>query len=258
MASPWGTASILDPSHEADRRAFAARVAVSTGLDFYTVYGWESAEGGPFDNPLGVMEGGHLARFGTPNAAALQTIKRLQDPIYAALLSTAHKATPGSDAFSRASETVTEAAAISKSPWGPWGTSDPGLKDPRRAQYQKNIMQGIKGAMDKKVPAPEGTGPSWDKGGNVGGIFGHIPGVEQGHDAIAGVAGAAGATKDAAGAVAHALTWPFENWQRLLQMVGGILMLSAGIFLLARSQGISGAGTAAAAKGGFARGAAAA
>lgn len=89
---------------------FADKVHLATGLELPTVRAWVAAEGGPDDNPLNIMgwrDGQrHVRRFGTPDAAAAETISLLRTERYRPIIVAA-----GSANVDR------ELAAIAASPW---------------------------------------------------------------------------------------------------------------------------------------------
>lgn len=70
------------------RVRFALRVSQATGLDFFVVYGWTYAEGGPASNPLNIGPG---RRYASADAAAAATVELLRTDRYAGILRAARE-----------------------------------------------------------------------------------------------------------------------------------------------------------------------
>lgn len=199
-----------------DNVDFASRLSKDIpGLDFYTVLGWEAAEGGPPDNPLNVNPGQH---YGTPLAAADYT---------AAFLTTQDKAGYYSDlrrAFgtkypSQDAEITAEATAIAANPHFNVISGTPAQIAAGRAQYRTNILSNA--VRDLYIGVQPNS--KIDAGGNIQNPPDNPGGL------IGGIAGGIDSVSGALGSIGNVFSWlgSSENWIRI-----GMFTLGGGLVLL--------------------------
>lgn len=80
-------------------------------------------------------------------------------------------------------------------------------------------------------PNPFGGKDLGDKiGGAVGGALEHIPGVKQGEAVVHG-----------AEATAHGVSWVFGNWDRVLEVIGGSVLVIIGLLLIGKQTAMTAA-----------------
>ncbi len=225
----WGTASILDPSHQQDRARFAGAVSKATGLSFYTVWGWTQKEGGSYRNPLGVNYAGgrNPPQYPSVDVAAQETIKFLQGSNYAGVRAAAAKPFKD-DKMGRLTEIATEALAIGSSPFGPWGKNLTAATAQQRRDYAQTVAKAG-AALEEGVTSFDADAIKRAGGGDV-----FVSGPQGDVDR------AKGAAKGALGGIdkiADIVGWPFANPWRTLEIVGGGVLLLVGIVLIAKQAG---------------------
>lgn len=188
------------------------------GLDFYTVLGWEAAEGGPADNPLNVRVGAH---YGSPTAAADETAKFLTSEdkagFYADIRAAIAKKYSSEDV-----EVTSEAKAIADNTHFNVITGSPAQIQAGRAQYFQNIDQRALVALYEGVqPNSKITagGDIQNPPDNPGGLIG-------------GIAGGIDSASSALGAIGNAFDWLTngENWYRIGFFVLGIGLVGFGAY----------------------------
>ncbi len=194
---------------------FATELSKKTGADFYTIFGWEIAEGGPPDNPLNIGPGQH---FGTPVAAADSTADLLEGSgFYKDIMAAFQSKYPSKDAAEAA-----QARAIAYNTH--WNVIDPRTHTPAqiaalRKQYLSNISAGALQAIY------EGVQPNSkiDAGGDIKNPPDPNPFGDPFH----------------VGDIAHAIAAPFEwlgsHWDRILFVIGGAILVIIALVLIANS-----------------------
>lgn len=187
---------------------FASEVAKETGADFYTIFGWELAEGGPSDNPLNIGPGFH---YGTPVKAADVTAKMIQTSNFYTDILKSFQGKYGSED----EEIAAQAKAIAYNQHWNVIKGTPAQIAAKRKQYLGNISGG---ALQSKF---EGVQPNSkiDSGSNI----------QNPPDNPGGIIGGAASVADSIGSIAHDIASPFEwmhsNWQRFLFVLGGAIII---------------------------------
>lgn len=201
---------------------FAAEVSKQTGADFYTIFGWEMAEGGPPDNPLNIGPGQH---FGSVDSAAKATSDLIENSgYYKDILASFQGHYPTEDAA-----IASQSRAIAYNTH--WNVIDPRTHSPAaianlRKQYLSNISAGALQAMYEGLSAKAKVTP----GGDVIPANPTDPFSDPFH--INGIT-------DAIGGLAHDIAYPFEwlgsHWDRILLVIGGAILVIIALVLIANS-----------------------
>ncbi|MFI5420162.1 MAG: hypothetical protein ACHQ1H_04275 [Nitrososphaerales archaeon] len=187
---------------------FASRLAKDTGADFYTIFGWELAEGGPSDNPLNIGPGFH---YGTPTKAADVTASMIEKSNFYTDILKSFQSKYGSEDAAIAAQ----AKAIAYNEHWNVIKGTPAEIAAGRKQYLSNISGG---ALQSKF---EGVQPNStiDAGSNI----------QNPPDNPGGVIGGIASATDSIGSIAHDIALPFEwmhnNWQRFLFVLGGAIII---------------------------------
>lgn len=204
---------------------FASEVAKKTGADFYTIFGWEVAEGGPADNPLNIGPGFH---YGTPVKAADVTAKMIEtSSFYTDILQSFQ------GKYSSQDKAISEQAkAIAYNQH--WNVIDPKKHSPAeiaslRKQYLGNISGGAIEALN------EGVQPS----STISQLPGGGQGIKNPPDNPGGLIGGVAGVADSIGSIAHDIAAPFEwikgNWDRLLFVIGGAILVILALVFVGKS-----------------------
>lgn len=206
------------PNYSQSQVDFASEVSKQTGADFYTIFGWELAEGGPSDNPLNIGPGQH---FGDPIHAADVTSKMIETSnLYTDILQSFQGKYSSEDAAIAA-----QSKAIAYNQHWNVIKGTPTQIAAGRKQYLTNIDSGALEAIyegiqpNSKITQLPGGGQGIQNPADNplgGGIFGGVTG--------------------AIGGLAHDIAAPFEfiqsHWERILFVIGGaILVIIALIFI---------------------------
>lgn len=211
-----------------DQIDFASVVSKETGADFFTILGWEKAEGGPPDNPLNIGPGQH---FASPVVGAEATASLLEKSNYYQDILSSFQTKYATDTSAIASQ----AYAIAYNEH--WNVIDPRTHTPAatsrlRQQYLQNIeSNAIAAAAAKLKPNSKiqthqvfPGGPNYpDKGSGLG-----IPNP---------LSGITGAITNLAEAIAAPFQWLGNNWDRILFVLGGAILAIIAIIVIVKSRG---------------------
>jgi hypothetical protein len=199
---------------------FASELSKKTGADFYIIFGWELAEGGPPDNPLNSPPGSH---YGTPVQAADYDAKILEtSSIYKDILQSFQGKYSNEDAAITAQS---KAIAYNEH----WNVIDPKthsqaeIADARK-QYLSNIAGGALRSINDGVQ-PNATITQLPGGGQKI--------VNPGELSPGGPIGGIASALDSVSSIGDIFKWVGGNWQRIFFVLGGVILVVIALVFVA-------------------------
>lgn len=214
------------PVRDASQRAFATAVAAQTGLDPYVVLAWTSIEDadapggtGGF-NYLNVRPNGSSSYSGVQLAGVspggFQRFRSLSDAVTETVYWVKRMPNYAGIRGSVGKPAATQIAAIAASPWdqGHYGGNG-------RALAQAYVLLRLPGSSPSSGGISTGSVPGFARG-----VAGGLQGAVNTGAAVVG----------SITSVGDAIKWVFDNWDRVLEVLGGFVLALVGALALARQQ----------------------